>query len=42
MHGVFLHILGDAIGSVIVIVNAIIIWQADNEFVTKYLDPALR
>lgn len=30
MHGVFLHILGDAFGSVIVIVTAIIIvWQTD-------------
>lgn len=42
MHGVFLHILGDAIGSVIVIINALIIWLVNSDFVVKYLDPALR
>src|SRR4051794_13265626 len=33
MHGVFLHILGDALGSVIVIINAIvnIVAQGDSE-----------
>lgn len=41
MHGVFLHILGDAFGSVIVIINAIICWQVDNDDVKRYLDPAL-
>ncbi|KAL1240807.1 Proton-coupled zinc antiporter SLC30A1 [Trichinella spiralis] len=41
MHGVFLHILGDALGSVIVIVNAIICWQVNNTSLRKYLDPSL-
>ena len=41
MHGVFLHIMGDAIGSVIVIVNALACWQVDSEELNKYLDPCL-
>lgn len=42
MHGVFLHILGDALASVIVIITALIVWQTDDDTVAKYLDPALR
>lgn len=42
MHGVFLHVLGDAFGSIIVIINAIIVWQVDDANVRKYLDPSLR
>ncbi|CDW51946.1 zinc transporter 1 [Trichuris trichiura] len=41
MHGVFLHVLGDAFGSVIVIVNAIICWQVDSITLRRYLDPSL-
>lgn len=41
MHGVFLHILGDAFGSIIVIINALINWRVENEAVQKYLDPSL-
>ncbi len=42
MHGVFLHILGDAFGSIIVIINAVVNWKVDNEGLRKYLDPSLR
>jgi len=41
MHGVFLHILGDAFGSIIVIINAIVCWQVDNVQLKRYLDPSL-
>lgn len=41
MHGVFLHILGDAFGSIIVIINAIVYWQVENVELKKYLDPSL-
>ncbi|KFD71161.1 hypothetical protein M514_04994 [Trichuris suis] len=41
MHGVFLHVLGDAFGSVIVILNAIICWQVDSVTLRRYLDPSL-
>lgn len=40
MHGVFLHVLADALGSVIVIISASIIAFADWEY-SKYVDPAL-
>ncbi|CAG0885272.1 unnamed protein product [Darwinula stevensoni] len=40
MRGVFLHVLADALGSVIVIVSAAIIWQTDWKY-RFYLDPAL-
>lgn len=41
MRGVFLHILGDALGSVIVIISALIIWFAEGEW-KYYVDPAMR
>ncbi|XP_037076716.1 zinc transporter 1-like [Pollicipes pollicipes] len=40
MRGVFLHVLADAIGSVIVVVSAVIIWQTDWKY-KFYIDPAL-
>ena len=40
MHGVFLHLLADALGSVIVIASALIIWLTDWEF-EEYVDPTL-
>ncbi|XP_035215561.1 zinc transporter 1-like [Stegodyphus dumicola] len=40
MHGVFLHVLADALGSVIVIISALIIWLTRWEY-RYYVDPAL-
>jgi Co/Zn/Cd efflux system component len=40
MRGVFLHVLADALGSVVVIVSAIIIWQTEWEY-KFYVDPGL-
>ena len=40
MRGVFLHVLADAIGSVIVIISAVVIWKTDWEY-RMYVDPAL-
>ena len=31
MKGVILHVLGDALGSVVVVVSAIIMWQLEGE-----------
>ncbi len=39
--GVYLHILGDALGSVIVIVSAIAIYFGHGKW-TLYIDPAMR
>ena len=42
MRGVFLHVLGDALGSVIVIISALIIWLVDDDKKWKYkVDPAM-
>ena len=41
MRAVFLHVLGDALGSVIVIVSALIIWFVNKDWV-YYVDPAMR
>lgn len=41
MKGVFLHVLGDALGSVIVIIAALVIKYRDEEWRYK-IDPALR
>jgi len=42
MYGAYLHILGDAAGSVIVVLCALIDWQFPNVwFVQNYLDPIL-
>ncbi|UYV78289.1 SLC30A1 [Cordylochernes scorpioides] len=40
MRGVFLHVLTDALGSVIVLVSALIIWKTDWAF-KLYVDPTL-
>ncbi|CAI9725217.1 zinc cadmium resistance 1-like [Octopus vulgaris] len=40
MRGVFLHVLGDALGSVIVIISALIIWFAEGDW-RFYVDPAM-
>ena len=41
MRGVFLHVLGDALGSVIVIISALVIKYVKGQWVFK-VDPALR
>ena len=38
--GVFLHVMADALGSVIVIISAIIMWQTNWEY-KYYVDPGL-
>lgn len=40
MRGVFLHVMADALGSVIVIISALIIWLTDWEY-RYHVDPAL-
>ena len=40
MRGVFLHVLADALGSVVVIVSALIMWFTEWEY-KIYVDPAL-
>ena len=40
MKGVFLHVLADALGSVVVIISALIIWLTDWEY-KMYVDPCL-
>ncbi|CAH1956916.1 unnamed protein product [Acanthoscelides obtectus] len=40
MRGVFLHVLSDALGSVIVIISALVFWLTDWEY-KYYIDPAL-
>eukprot|EP00058_Branchiostoma_floridae_P022943 XP_002608433.1 hypothetical protein BRAFLDRAFT_283144 [Branchiostoma floridae] len=40
MRGVFLHVLGDALGSVVVMISATIIWQAEGAW-KYYVDPAM-
>jgi zinc transporter 1 len=39
MHGVFLHILGDALGSVAVIISALVIWLATGWKDRQMIDP---
>lgn len=41
MKGVILHVLGDALGSVVVIVSAVIMWQLEGQSWTLYVDPAM-
>jgi len=41
MRGVFLHVLGDALGSVVVIVSALVIMFVDADWKYK-VDPAMR
>jgi len=40
MRGVFLHVMADALGSVIVIISAVVMWQTDWEY-KYYVDPGL-
>lgn len=40
MRGVFLHVLGDALGSCVVIISALIIWFTDWEY-ENYIDPGM-
>lgn len=40
MKGVFLHVLGDALGSVIVIISSLVIWFAEGQW-RFYVDPAM-
>lgn len=40
MRGVFLHVLSDALGSVIVIISALVYWLTDWTY-KGYIDPAL-
>jgi len=40
MRGVFLHVMADALGSVIVIISALIMWKTEWEY-KKYVDPGL-
>ncbi|KAK7475253.1 hypothetical protein BaRGS_00033484, partial [Batillaria attramentaria] len=40
MKGVFLHVLGDALGSVIVIISSLVIWFAEGSW-RFYVDPAM-
>jgi len=41
MRGVFLHVMADALGSVIVIISALIMWFVENQTWTQYVDPGL-
>jgi cation diffusion facilitator family transporter len=40
MHGVFLHLLGDFLGSIAVVVTAVVVWQSEWKG-RHYLDPVL-
>lgn len=40
MRGVFLHVLGDALGSVVVIISSLVIWLAEGRW-RFYVDPAM-
>lgn len=40
MRGVFLHVMADALGSVVVIISAVIMWKTDWEY-KLYVDPGL-
>lgn len=42
MHGVFLHIMGDAFGSLIVIITAAVCHFVNVDALQLYLDPSLR
>lgn len=41
MRGVFLHVMADALGSVIVIISALIMWQAPEWQFAIYVDPGM-
>ncbi|XP_076450375.1 proton-coupled zinc antiporter SLC30A1-like [Babylonia areolata] len=38
--GIFLHVLGDALGSVLVIVSSLVVWKAEGQW-RHYVDPSL-
>ncbi|ESO97615.1 hypothetical protein LOTGIDRAFT_103819 [Lottia gigantea] len=40
MRGVFLHVLGDALGSVIVVISSLVIWFGEGDW-KYYVDPAM-
>ncbi|KAL5006688.1 hypothetical protein ScPMuIL_015494 [Solemya velum] len=40
MRGVFLHVLGDALGSIIVVISALVIWFGEGKWV-YYMDPGM-
>ncbi|XP_021367583.1 zinc transporter 1-like, partial [Mizuhopecten yessoensis] len=40
MRGVFLHVLGDALGSVVVVVSGLVIWFVEDDW-KYYVDPAM-
>ncbi|KAG1676667.1 Zinc/cadmium resistance protein [Nymphon striatum] len=40
MRGVFLHVMADAVGSIIVMISALVIWKTDFTY-KYYVDPAL-
>lgn len=40
MRGAFLHVLSDALGSIIVVISALVVWLSDSEY-RFYIDPAL-
>ncbi len=40
IHGVFLHLMADTLGSVIVVVSALVVWLTNWEY-KKYVDPCL-
>lgn len=40
MRGVYLHVLSDALGSIIVIISALVVWLTDWQY-KYYMDPAL-
>ena len=40
MRGVFLHVMGDALGSVVVIISALIMWRTEWEY-KFYVDPGM-
>ena len=37
--GVFLHVMADALGSVVVIISAVVIWQTDWEYRCRVVTP---
>lgn len=41
MRGMFLHVAGDALGSIVVIVASLVIWLSDWKY-RNYVDPAMR
>lgn len=40
MRGAFLHVLSDALGSIIVVISALVVWKTEWKY-RYYMDPAL-